>query len=271
MSRALDFSSVAASCIHFAFLCARVHVTVVTTFQLNKFIEYKSFRLSSSNRFNFCYYIRNMTTITATKDKTDVDKLKLFQLKDASHYTRWKNRLQDHMFRKIRNNNMDQLTTADTLDEDFFKKLDRDDGPFMYSPTEESKSTRTYKEASDATDKRPMTDPEFLEKCKEHAFATGRGFHEWLYVLYADVRAALSDDIQEQTAGVAQGDLVTLLKTIKLALHHFELHNPDELEIEYSKCTMEREGKQDLIKFLADRAHQLHAQTRGRRRACSRW
>ena len=122
-----------------------------------------------------------MTTITATKDKTDVDKLKLFQLKDASHYTRWKNRLQDHMFRKIRNNNMDQLTTADTLDEDFFKKLDRDDGPFMYSPTEESKSTRTYKEASDATDKRPMTDPEFLEKCKEHAFATGRGFHEWLY------------------------------------------------------------------------------------------
>jgi hypothetical protein len=86
MSRALDFSSVAASCIHFAFLCARVHVTgtVVTTFQLNKFIEYKSFRLSSSNRFNFCYYIRNMTTITATKDKTDVDKLKLFQLKDAS-------------------------------------------------------------------------------------------------------------------------------------------------------------------------------------------
>jgi hypothetical protein len=166
------------------------------------------------------------------------DKLTLFKLRDASEFTRWKNRLQDHMFKKIHNTNMDLLTTADTLDAEYFKAKFKD----------------AFKAATKDDDGKlvdPMTNTTFLQMCSDHAFAKGEGFHDWMYVLYADVRTALSDTIQDQTAGVARGDLIKLLQTIKLAVHHSELNNPDALDIEYSKCTMELEGKQDLMTFTA--------------------
>ena len=143
--------------------------------------------------------------------KDDNKNPKLFKLEGASHFNKWKNLLQDHMFKKIRNTNMDQLTMADILNEGIFKKLK--DNKWKSLP-EDAKNERTYAEASTATDKDPLDDPEFLQRCTSHAFATGEGFHEWLYGLYADVRAALSDEIQEQTGGVHRGDLPTLLKSI---------------------------------------------------------
>ena len=163
-------------------------------------------------------------------------KLTLFKLRDASEFTRWKNMLQDHMFKKIHNNNMDRLTTADTLDINYFKLEFKDE------------HKAASKDAFGAS-VNPLTDAAFLQKCTDHAFAKGEGFHDWLYILYADVRTALSDAIQDQTAGVVRGDLIKLLQAIKLAVHHSELNNPDALEIQYSKCTMELEGKQDLMTF----------------------
>ena len=65
------------------------------------------------------------------------------------------------------------------------------------------------------------------------------------------MRSALSDTIQDQTAGERLGDLIGLLAAIKLAVHHTELTNPDSLDIEYSKCTMAAEGKNDLMTFTA--------------------
>ena len=113
------------------------------------------------------------------------DKLTLFKLRDASEFTRWKNMLQDHMFKKIHNNNMDRLTTADTLNIDYFK----------------SEFKELFKVASkdaDGAAVSPWTNAAFLQKCTDHAFATGDGFHDWLYILYSDVRTALSDAIQDR-------------------------------------------------------------------------
>jgi hypothetical protein len=144
-----------------------------------------------------------------------------------------------HMFKKIHNNNMDRLTTADTLDDTYFKENFKEQLKTA-SKDDEGHPVHPFKNAN----------AEFIKIC-DHAFDTGHGFHDWLYMLYADVRTALSDAIQDQTAGVVHGDLIGLLKAIKLAVHHSELNNPDALDIEYSKCTMELEGKQDLMTFTA--------------------
>ena len=65
------------------------------------------------------------------------------------------------------------------------------------------------------------------------------------------MRAALGDTIQEQTSGVTRGDLVGLLSDIKLAVHQHEINDPDELEVEYTKTTMETNGKNDLMTFTS--------------------
>ena len=148
--------------------------------------------------------------------------------------------LQDHLFKKIHNTNMDKLTTAKTLDSTYFK--------------EHAVFKQDYKDASKAADGTkvdPFTNPDFVDKCKTHAFEEGEGFKDWLYNMYADIRASLSDKIQDQTGGVTRGDLIGLLKAIKLSIHHYELLNPDALDIEYTKCTMSVEGQNDIMTFLA--------------------
>jgi hypothetical protein len=181
------------------------------------------------------------------KESKANDRLNLFKLKDASEFTRWKNLLQDHMFKKIHNINMDRLTTADTLDLSYFKR------EFKKEYREATLSVREEERAAgqDGEGEHPLKNPEFLKMCTDHAFTTGEGFEDWLYVIYSDVRTALSDEIQDKTAGVVRGDLISLLRKIKLALHHSEINNPDALDIKYTKCTMEGEGKQDLMTFTA--------------------
>ena len=48
-------------------------------------------------------------------------KAKLLHLDDASQHQKWKDVLQDHMFNKFHNVDMDKLTPADTLEEKYFK------------------------------------------------------------------------------------------------------------------------------------------------------
>ena len=135
---------------------------------------------------------------------------------------------------------MDRLTEAATLDPKYFEKHAdfKDD----------------YKSAAKDDDNNkvdPFDDAVFLQACFEHALAEGTGFHDWLYPLYADVRASLSDEIQDQTEGVDRGDLVGLLNAVKLAVHHYESLDPDDLEIAYTQCTMASEGANDVMKYLA--------------------
>ena len=50
------------------------------------------------------------------------DRLNLFKLEDASQYLQWQRQLQEYLFKKIRNVNMDKLKDSGTLDSKFFEK-----------------------------------------------------------------------------------------------------------------------------------------------------
>ena len=164
------------------------------------------------------------------------DRLNLFKLEDASQYLQWQRQLQEYLFKKIRNVNIDKLKDSATLDSKFFEKH----ADFK----EEFKTLKSS--GSPALDNK-----DFVQRCKDYAMDEGEGFQDWVYFVYSDIRSALSQEIQEKTAGVRLGDLTGLLKAIKLSVHHYELTNKHDLEIEYSSCKMAVEGKNDLMTFLA--------------------
>ena len=164
------------------------------------------------------------------------DRLNLFKLEDASQYLLWQRQLQEYLFKKIRNVNMDKLQDSTTLDSKFFEK--HADFKEEFKMLKSSESTA-------------LDNKDFVHRCKGYAMDEGEGFQDWVYFVYSDIRSALSQEIQEKTAGVRLGDLTGLLKAIKLSVHHYELTNKHDLEIEYSSCRMSVEGKNDLMTFLS--------------------
>ena len=168
-------------------------------------------------------------------EATARDRLNLFKLEDASQFPRWQQQLQEYLFKKIRNVNMDKLKDSKTLDATYFSKHPgfKDD----------------FKELKKNGD--PLDNADFCAKCKAHAVREGEGFNDWVYLVFPDIRNALSEDIREQTGGVSLGDLTGLLEEIKLSIHQSETANKHALELEYGKCTMAVEGKNDLMTFLA--------------------
>jgi len=69
--------------------------------------------------------------------------------------------------------------------------------------------------------------------------------------VYSDIRSALGQKIEEQTAGVGLGDPTGLLKAIKLSVHHYELTNKHVLDVEYGRCEMAGAGNNDMMTFLS--------------------
>jgi len=165
-------------------------------------------------------------------------KTQLPKLNDASEYTQWKMALQTYFFKKFKNVNMDTISDAITLDKEFFKKEFK------------SEWKAASKDAS-GNEQDQFDDPGFLHKCSEHAYTTGAGFQTWLYDTFSDIRNVLCQEINEKTAGVRLGDLKGLLDSIKLAVHHYEIFDPTDLEMKFSAATMQVEGQQDIMKYLA--------------------
>ena len=126
----------------------------------------------------------SLNTPNYAAESTAKDRLVLFKLRDASEYPRWKMLLQDHLFKKLHNTNMDKLTTAATLDAKYFA---------AHPDFKEECKTASKDANNDKVD--PLSDPDFCGRCKIYAFEEGEGFQNWLYTIYADVRAALSDKI----------------------------------------------------------------------------
>ena len=147
------------------------------------------------------------------------DRLNLFKLEDDSHYLRWQRQLQEYLFKKIRNVNVDKLKDSATLDSKFFAKHQDFKDDFKQAVKDHGE---------------PFDDAVFLQRCKDHAMDEGEGFQDWVYCVYSDIRSALSKEIQEKTAGARLGDLTGLLKAIKLSVHHYELTNKHDLEIGYN-------------------------------------
>ena len=178
-------------------------------------------------------------------------KHKLPELNEAAQYTRWLDRLQDYAFRLFKNNNLSAIQPYETLSDSFFRRLYAD----------EWRQTLLILEAGgmdvEADDFTPL-DPalfssnnELFDMCFEHALDTGIGFRAWVYTFFSDIKQSLGPDMADKTASVRHGDLVGLFRAIKLAVNHHEIFNPDDLETEYTKCTMMGEGQNELMRFIS--------------------
>jgi hypothetical protein len=169
----------------------------------------------------------------------------LFKLTDSSDHDQWKSLLQDVMFHRFHNVNMDALTAAHTLLQSYFEK-------HQLFKKVWKETALAHKDAIKDEEKDPFDfNPELAADCFNHAIETGEGFKDWLYPMYSFVWYSLSDKIQRQTSVVRRGDLVALLQDIKLAVHKHEIFNPDELDIAFARCTMAGEGEHDLMTFLS--------------------
>ena len=63
-----------------------------------------------------------MASSSAPSSPQAAAKRNLFKLQHAGQHAQWKSNLQDYMFDKFHDVNMDKITSASTLDIDFFAK-----------------------------------------------------------------------------------------------------------------------------------------------------
>ena len=165
---------------------------------------------------------------------------KIPQLLSAEDFGAWKKKVETHLFRQKVIVKLDDLKVGKTLDSAYFKASATFKAEFK---------SLSKNDDNDPVD--PFDDKEFLGKCLRHALTTADGFEDWLPGAYADILDSLSPEIGEKVASVANGDLVDLIRQIKLAIQHFEIYNPDELDIQFTQLTMEKDGQQDVMLFLA--------------------
>ena len=165
----------------------------------------------------------SLQSTTATPDKGRLFSVKL---SCAADYPQWRSALRDYAFSKL-TPSLDSLRQGDTLDPAYFKA--------------HSAYKTEFKEATSAGDSDdPFVNSAVLsDKCFKHAMSTPSALAAWVPNMFASIRCSLSDKIKKQTAGVQLGDIVSLLKTIKLSILHFEVFDPTDLEVQYSNCVME--------------------------------
>ena len=107
----------------------------------------------------------------------------------------------------------------------------------------------------------------------DYALEHGEGYQDWLYQAFREVQLCLSDDIAEQVSGIRTGDLVGLIDvmySIKLAVHQHEIKHPHQVEIEYSRATMETEGKNDAMTYISVLTTFMRRLARSRRNGSTR-
>ena len=161
------------------------------------------------------------------------------KLNDSSQFPRWKRDLEVYLFSKAKINDLDKLTARSYLDDNFFKKTFKEEQKEAVAALPEGQKQH------------PLKHPPYLELCVDYALEHGEGYQDWLYQAFREVQLCLSDDIAEQVSGIRTGDLVGLIDAIKLAVHQHEINNPHQVEIEYSRATMETEGKNDVMTYIS--------------------
>jgi hypothetical protein len=179
-------------------------------------------------------------------------KFQLPALNDGTHYQRWQNALQDYAFRLFQNNNLSAIKAYQTLRKAHFRTV----FPVTYQ------STLDELEAGGADINQEGFNPlnpahygqipnALFDRCFEHAIETGTGFKSWVYTLFSDIKSSLGPEMADKTAFVRHGDFLGLMTAIKLAINHSEIFNPEDLEAEYSKCSMAAEGQNELARFIS--------------------
>ena len=147
-------------------------------------------------------------------------------LEGPENYEQWKKAFQGQLFSLIKNNNMDTLTSASTLDDEYFKKH------FSADYKDAAKDAENNKQHPS------RTIDAFLQACLEEALSTGHGFQDWVYDVDTIVRSSLSEDVASKLSA-PMGDFVGMLQQVKIAVGHIEVSDPTDLEHLYSNCTME--------------------------------
>ena len=80
----------------------------------------------------------------------------------------------------------------------------------------------------------------------------GAEFKKWVYPIYAEIFASLTPEMQEQVEADKYGNLVELFENIDLALRRTEVFSTSELKKKFFGLTMEKDGGQNVMKFLAE-------------------
>ena len=180
---------------------------------------------------------------------------KLPELNNSEGYPRWANALQDYAFKLFKNNNIALIKTHHTLCQAYFKRT----FPETYAQTVqelEAGGADVEAQAFTPLDPRHYSNSadnmnELYNTCLDHALTTGAGYLPWVYTMFVDIKFSLGPEMTDRVAAVQHGDIVGLFRAIKLAICHYEIFNPDDLEAAYSKCTMAGEGQNDLMRFIA--------------------
>ena len=167
----------------------------------------------------------------------------LFVLNHPVEYDYWRSLLQDYIFYRAKIPNIDAMTPACSLDSDYFINYKGHGAP---SPDIGKAAIK-----ADETHGGPFQSPDFANKCFDHAITTGAGFKLWVYETYRYVRTFLSPKLHEQTDGVRRGDLISLFEAIRISIRKPSSLSSDDLVLEYSRCRMAKEGKNDFMTYMS--------------------
>jgi hypothetical protein len=154
-------------------------------------------------------------------------KHKLPTLNDASNYQRWLNSIQDHAFAMFKNTNVSAIGPHHTLLNSYFRTEFRADYSHARAELEAGGAPVDTKGFNVLDPAHYGGNSGIFTLCFNHAIATGKGFRPWVYVMFSDIKASLGPDMADKTAFVRHGDLVGLLRAVKLAINHHEIYDPD--------------------------------------------
>ena len=143
------------------------------------------------------------------------------------------------MFLRKAGTNPATLTRRDTLDAAFFE--DHEDFSQEYARLV----------ADETVPDDPLSTDGFMDACFTFAMERGVGFMDWVYPVYAGIFASLSPEMQEQVEADKYGNLIELFENIDLALRRTEIFSTSELKKIFFGLTMEKDGAQNVMKFLA--------------------
>ena len=183
--------------------------------------------------------------------KALASKHKLPTLNDANNYQRWVDSLQDHAFALFKNTNLLAIGPHHTLDVSYFSEEFEEEYNNTLAELEAGGApvaTRTFNIFDPA---HYEEENELFTLCLNHALATGEGFKPWVYTMFSDIKASLGPDMADKTAFVPHGDVAGLLRAVKLAINHHEIYDPDQLDTEYIKCTMEGQGQNEVARYVS--------------------
>ena len=146
-----------------------------------------------------------MSLTSSPRESSKGDRLRITKLENSAQFPHWWMQLTEYLFLKLHITNPTQLKREDTLDSAFFKKSH----PVAFKAAIGIDAEGHAVVDADGKPVHPLyANTTFCDICFTFALKNGKGFHTWVYNIYIDIRACLSEEIYEKTSSVAVGDIV---------------------------------------------------------------